>query len=180
MGMPCSSALAGPCCDEQHNHGTSTLPGWLQCLCAFCIIGLKQINSTKKGKRATDMQIHVINHSPNLFCSFEIILEVASQVLFANPLLIWEADAAAYSRLYYRIFKKSPSNVTLKCPWLLQSVLLKSSWPIWKPNVIKKILCCDSAVMALSLGKSSSHISFHTQVIPKFLPEASAHFLHMF
>lgn len=40
------------------------------------------------------MQIHVINHSANLFCSFEIILEVASQVLFANPLLIWEADAA--------------------------------------------------------------------------------------
>lgn len=40
------------------------------------------------------MQIHVINHAANLFCSFEIILEVASQVRFANPLLIWEADAA--------------------------------------------------------------------------------------
>lgn len=94
MGMPCSSALSGPCCDEQHNPGTSTLPGRLQCSCASCIIGLKQINLTKKGERTTDMQIHVINHSPNLFCSLEIILEVASQVLFANPLLIWEADAA--------------------------------------------------------------------------------------
>lgn len=41
----------------------------------------------------------------------------------------------------------------------------------------KKPVCCDSAVMTLSLEKSSSHISLHAQVTPKFLPEASARFL---
>lgn len=99
--MRSSSALSGPCCDKWHSPGTQK--HFQDVSRVGCLLhNITEDNKFDKKRRRNNSYAKSCHESFtkwNLLSSFQIILEVASEVLFASPQLIWKADAATASSI---------------------------------------------------------------------------------